>query len=189
MTDPVFSRTKLTYRDYARMREGERYELLDGDLQLTPTPTPRHQLIAGSIGYALIGHVQSHGLGLVLKAPVDVLLSDTTVLQPDILFISRERLGIIKAKCIEGAPDLVVEVLSPATRERDTVTKRSLYGRFGVRELWLADPDNETIELCVHTGSDLTTRHVFRRGMTLTSEVLEGFELDVAHVFDQPLGA
>lgn len=181
--DRFFPQIKLTYDDYARMPEGERYELLEGDLQLTPAPSPRHQLVAQRIELALIHHVEGNGLGQVLDAPIDVVLSHTNVVQPDILFIRSDRLGIIGEKYIQGPPDLIVEVLSPSTRERDLVTKRRLYARFGVRELWLVDPDARTIEVCVHTGSDLTTHRMFQNDMRLTSPLLPGLEIELTRVF------
>lgn len=182
----VFTHVKLTYDDYARMPEGQRYELLEGDLQLTPAPTPWHQIISGNIEQGLMRFVEAEGLGFVLHAPLDVVLSDTTVVQPDIVFIATDRLGIIKEKNIQGAPDLVVEIISPTTRERDTITKRRLYSRFGVRELWLVDPDAGRVEVCGHTGTELVTRQVYERGTKVTSTVLPGLELEVNHVFRKP---
>lgn len=98
-------------------------------------------------------------------------------------FIRSDRLGIIGEKYIEGPPDLIVEVLSPSTRERDRVTKRRLYARFGVRELWLVDPDARTIEVCVHTGAGLATHRVFQHDTRLTSPLLPGLAIELTRVF------
>ncbi|HHY46745.1 MAG TPA: Uma2 family endonuclease [Firmicutes bacterium] len=175
---------RLTYEDYCRISSGERYELLEGDLRrMTPAPSVFHQEVSGRIEKALRQWIEDHDLGKVYYSPIDVVLSEHNVVQPDILYISRERLGIIKEAYIRGAPDLVVEILSPSTAELDQVTKRRIYGRYGVREFWIVDPDGRSIEVAAHNGRELATVQVYPVGTTLVSPLLGGFELEIDGVF------
>src|SRR3989304_601795 len=108
--------TKMTYDQYCLLPEDRnRYELIDGELFVTPAPTPKHQKIVGALFVQLSSYVSQNSLGEVYVAPVDVLLDQYTVIQPDVLFIRHERLGIVKEGAIEAAPDLVGEVLSPSS--------------------------------------------------------------------------
>lgn len=172
----------LTYDDYCRMPPGKRYELIEGGLRVVPSPSTLHQKVSGRIGKALQQWAEDRTLGEVYYAPCDVVLSEHDVVQPDILFISRERLEIIKKENVQGAPDLVVEILSPGTEEWDRA-KRRLYASHGVRELWLVDPERHEIEVAVLYGGDLVTQCVCRHGSMLTSPFLEGFSLNVSRVF------
>jgi Uma2 family endonuclease len=149
------SKVVTTYRDYAALPDdGKRYELYDGELIELPSPTLRHQRAIGNLYALLRAHVELHALGEVLLAPFDVILSDTTVFQPDILFIETPRLGVLAEHGVEGSPTLAVEVLSPSTASRDRGRKRALYARHGVPYLWLVDPAAGTVEACVLEGRD-----------------------------------
>ena len=176
---------KFTYRDYINLPESEekRYELIAGELLLLPSPTPIHQDIVGRLFRILYEHVQARKLGTVLISPLDVVLSDKDVLQPDILYISRNREGIITEQNIRGAPDLVVEVLSPGTADRDRTLKRARYLKFGVREYWIVDPQARSVEVLKAGQSDFEAVRVFAEGTTATSPVLEGLEVYVSGIF------
>src|SRR5712692_1844860 len=126
MTAPTSVR--YTYDDYVLLPEDRRYEILDGDLFMTPAPTPYHQLVSRRIEFLLDAHVRRNELGEVLDAPCDVVLSPNDIVQPDILFIAAARLSIMGEKFITAAPDLVVEILSPSTAERDQILKTKIYG-------------------------------------------------------------
>lgn len=140
-------RVILTYDDYCQLPEDRnRYELFEGELQVTPSPNTRHQRIVVRLGFLLNGYVQGHQLGEIFVAPYDVLLSDITVVQPDILYVSRERQAIVLPAHVRGAPDLVIEVVSPTTSQRDHQAKRQLYARHGVSYYWLLDPDCQQVE-------------------------------------------
>lgn len=144
----VTTTQRLTYDDLVAIpqeREGDRLELIDGELIVTPAPIPYHQDIARNIAVMLTLHVQSQNLGKVYFSPLDVRLTPDFVLNPDIFFIARDRLHIIGPKTVDAAPDLVVEILSPRTRQRDLDVKRALYARFGVQEYWIVDPDEHTL--------------------------------------------
>ena len=106
----------LTYRDYCELPDdGRRYEIHDGELSVTPAPNPRHQRLVGALYRALFGHVRSRGLGEVLLSPIDVILSDIAIVQPDVVYLERARAGAVSSRGIEGAPTLAVEILSPWT--------------------------------------------------------------------------
>ena len=137
----------LTYQDYAELPEdGRRYEILGGELDVSPSPKVLHQIVLGNLFSALDRHVRERSLGRVFLSPVDLILSDTNVVVPDLLFVSSQRASIATERAVEGPPDLVVEILSPSTRRKDRSTKASLYARFGVRCYWIIDPEEQTFE-------------------------------------------
>lgn len=140
-------RVILTYRDYEALpADGRRYEIHDGELSVTPAPSPRHQLISGNLNDVLRHHVKTRGLGQVFYAPIDCLLGETTIVQPDLVYLDATRLRLVSNRGIEGAPTLVVEILSPSTSLVDRNTKRQLYARHGVPYYWIVDPEARAIE-------------------------------------------
>jgi Uma2 family endonuclease len=140
-------KTVWTYAEYCVLpQDFNRHEIIEGDHVVTPSPTTRHQGVLAKLTSLLIVHVETHGLGVVLPAPMDVLLARTSVVQPDLLFVSRERLSIIKEANIQGAPDLVVEVLSPSTAAIDRGGKMALYARYGVPHYWILDARHLSLE-------------------------------------------
>ncbi|OGK95030.1 MAG: hypothetical protein A3J45_09530 [Candidatus Rokubacteria bacterium RIFCSPHIGHO2_02_FULL_69_13] len=140
-------RVILTYKDYEALpADGRRYELHDGELSVTPAPTPRHQEISGNLNEILRGHVKTRWLGKVFYSPIDCILSDITVVQPDLLYLDPTRLHLVSARGIEGPPTLVVEILSPSTAGADRSTKRQLYARHGVPYYWIVDPEARVVE-------------------------------------------
>src|SRR5262245_32396106 len=139
MAEPIRS-LPLTYDDYLRLPEdGPRYELIEGDLLMTPAPTVTHQTLLGRFHLAIGNFLASSPIGRVLLAPTDVVLSPTDVVQPDLLFISEAHYDRITDPGILGPPDLVIEILSEDSRKRDEVTKLRLYAKFGIPEYWIAD--------------------------------------------------
>jgi len=145
------SKTALTYHDYETLpADGRRYEIHDGELSVTPSPSLDHQIILANLLRVLFQHVPSVAPGLVLAAPLDVILADTaaetSIVQPDILYVAPDRMVLTSRRGIEGGPTLAVEILSPSTRTIDRVTKRSLYARYNVPHLWLVDPDARVLE-------------------------------------------
>lgn len=174
---------KLTYYHYALTPEDRRYELVDGELYMTPAPVPFHQIVSRRIQMALALFVEEHSLGEVLYAPCDVYLSLHDVVQPDILFVARERLGIIKDKYIQGAPDLVVEILSPTRVEWDREVKLGLYGRHGVREYWIADPEARSIEIYLRRQRKFELNRTAVSPDVLESPTLRGFRFPLRDVF------
>lgn len=137
----------LTYKEYEALpADGRRYEIHEGELAVTPAPSPGHQRISRNL-YDVIGpHVRGQRLGEVFFAPIDVILDDTTVVQPDLVYLDPTRLGLVSARGIEGPPTLVVEILSPSTALLDRSAKRQLYGRYRVPHYWIVDPEARTVE-------------------------------------------
>jgi Uma2 family endonuclease len=141
------ARAVLTYADFAALpNDGNRYELLDGELFVTPSPAPRHQIILANLVRALDGYVQSRRLGMVLFAPLDVIFADTSVAEPDLVYLDNTRTSLISHRGIEGAPALLAEVLSPSTSRTDRRVKFALYARYQVPFYWIVDPEARTLE-------------------------------------------
>ncbi|MBT9148649.1 MAG: hypothetical protein DDT27_00171 [Dehalococcoidia bacterium] len=180
----VSTKVKFTYDDYRTAPDDKRYELLEGELVMVPAPSFAHQRISSNIEFILQRFVRQHHLGIILSAPFDVVLSEERVFQPDILFVSRERLSIINLQNIrDAAPDLVVEIVSPATAERDRFYKRAVYARYRVKEYWIVDPEARTIEVTKLGEKDLETVKVYGEGESLKSPLLEGLSIELDEVF------
>jgi len=181
---PQTQTRKVTYADYAAMPDdGHRYQVIDGELIMTPAPNEPHQSSLGDLFHVIGDHVRATQAGKVYFAPLDVVLSDENVVQPDLLFISTERLNIITHANVQGAPDLVVEILSPGTAHIDKTDKRDLYARFGVREYWLVSPEAGTIEVLVLRGGIFERLGLFGSGDQVKSEVLSGLSFKIDAVF------
>ena len=178
-------RVKFTVKDYMSTPEGTRYQLLDGEMILAPSPTSRHQAVSIELGFTLREFVRQYSLGQVWFAPLDVVLSEHDVAQPDILFVSNSRSDIVTEANIQGAPDLVVEILSPGTAYYDKGYKQALYGRHGVREYWVVDPGTETVEVLVEgdEGLGLALQATYSIAQTLVSPLLEGLAIDLQEIF------
>ena len=180
-SDPVT--TKLTYEDYLKTPDDERLELLDGVLTMPPAPNTAHQSVQTELGWRLAQFVREGHLGHVFFAPTDVVLSDTDVVQPDLLFISRERSGIITPANIQGAPDLIIEIRSDSTAERDETVKRRLYAERGVKEYWLVDPEAATTTVLLLEKDSYQQVGFYRQGQDLTSPTLPGFTVNLNEIF------
>ena len=175
---------KLTYEDYCAAPADERYELLDGELIMVPAPNLKHQMVSAEIYAQLREFIKDRALGTLLYAPCDVLFSDNDVVQPDLLFVSRQREHLLRdGQKVQGAPDLVVEILSPSTADRDQGEKLALYARHGVTEYWLVDPIAETVSIHRQRAGVLVPIQTFGRNQTLRSPLLAGLELHLDHVF------
>jgi Uma2 family endonuclease len=159
------SRVALTYRDYAALPDdGKRYEIHDGELFEMAAPTLLHQILLLNLATALDAHVRARRLGLVIVSPLDVILSDrpteTTILQPDIVYLDNQRMEAAHMRGVEGPPTLVIEIFSPSTAIIDRTRKRELYARYGVPYLWFVDPDARELEAHV---LDAGIYHLARR--------------------------
>jgi Uma2 family endonuclease len=147
-------RPLLTYADYAAIpNDGRRYELHEGEVSVTPAPNTTHQRIVGNLYFTLREHVRRGGLGEVFLSPIDCILSDTSVVQPDLVFVETARLTAVSQRGIEGAPSLVVEVLSPSTLVIDRNVKGQLYARHGIPHYWIVDPEARTVEAFALAGT------------------------------------
>lgn len=180
-------RVVLTYDDYLRLpNDGKRYEILEGEIFVSPSPMTKHQRISRNLLAILHHHVARHKLGEVFSAPIDVVLSDINVVQPDLLFVSNARKKIITDKNIHGAPDLVVEILSDTSEEQDRVAKKQIYARHGVKEYWLIDPDRETVEVYKLEEKSRAFRHIatYQSDEILQSALFPKLEIKLAELWE-----
>ncbi len=180
MTNP---RIKFTVKDYMSTSDGKRYQLLDGEMIPALSPNVRHQTILGRLSIALHEAVNANQLGRVWVAPLDVVLSDHDVAQPDLFFVSNARANIVTEANVQGAPDLVVEILSPATAKYDREYKMTLYSRHGVREYWLVDPEEDMVEIWTESETGLVLAAAYQRGDALASPLLEGLNIPLEAIF------
>jgi len=173
----------LGLEDFLSLPDGpERYEILDGELIVTPVPVPQHEDVLQAINFAFESVVRVQRLGKVYTAPVGVRLTPHDIVQPDIVVVlGNERRSIVRGGVIAGVPDVVVEVLSPSTRRHDLVRKMALYLRAGVREYWIADPEERTI--AVYALVDGRYVALPNEQGIARSRVVAGVEVDVAALF------
>ena len=183
MATATTEKKKYTYADYLKTPDDERYELIEGDLLMTPSPVTRHQRISRKIEFALEKYVTENDLGEVFYAPFDVHLDDENVVQPDILFISKERLDIIGEKNIQGAPDLVIEIISESTAYRDLVQKKKLYARFGVKEYWIVIPEESSVDLFTLKDDVFVLHKSYSKDDTLQSQLLQKLKIELKKIF------
>jgi Uma2 family endonuclease len=178
---------KLTYEDYVLLPEdGKRHEIIDGEHYVSPAPFVSHQKLAFRLTLRVGGFIETNRLGLFFFAPVDVLLSIHDIVQPDLFFISGEKIDIAKEKNVQGAPDLVIEILSKGTRRLDKGPKLEAYERYGVREYWMFDPFRRGVLPWERSGESLRPRPFLSAaaGDVLTTPLLPGFELPLAEIFE-----
>jgi Uma2 family endonuclease len=177
---------RFTYEDYLNFPDdGRRHELIDGEHYVTPAPVRRHQELSMRLSVALATWLREHPVGVAYAAPLDVILSDVDVVEPDLLFVSNERADVL-GKWIHGAPDLVVEILSPGTRRIDETTKRRLYERVGVREYWIVDDEIEIVKVYRRQDDARFGRagELSREeGHSVETPLLPGFRLSLADLF------
>ncbi len=175
---------RWTYDDYCAIPEDRlRHEILDGVHVVTPAPSIAHQRAVLSLAAALKAHFELAGSGEVLAAPVDVLLDEHTIVQPDLVVVLEDSGAAVTDANIQGPPDLVVEVLSPGTRGRDEAIKRRLYERFGVRAYWRVDLEAAEVVTEERTGTNFGDERRWRRDETLTSPLLPKLELELDELF------
>ena len=178
---------KFNYQDYLQLPEDKRYEIIDGDLFMVPSPNEAHQRFLVTLTNIMVNYVRKNKLGSIYCAPFDVLFSEEDIVQPDIIFVSNENRKIITKDNIKGAPDLLVEILSPGTSKRDLGIKKKLYAKNGVCEYWIVDPAQETIEvLNLKEGAFLGKSYntgVAGQTSRLSSSVIQGFDIDIKEIF------
>jgi Uma2 family endonuclease len=174
---------RFTYHDYLLLPEDKRYEILEGDMVVVLAPNTAHQRILGNLLSALFNHVRQHKLGEVFCAPYDVVLSEENVVQPDIIFVRSEHIGIIGTENIQGAPDLVVEILSPGTKSRDLIIKRKIYAKYGITEYWIVDPIEKTLEVLIWAEEGYRSAGIYPYSAVVESLLLPDFRVPLAEIF------
>jgi Uma2 family endonuclease len=165
--------------------DGKRYELIDGHFITHTTPPIRHQSVLRDVLCALYDYCRKTQTARAFPGPLDVRLSDDSVVEPDILVVSIDRTSWIGNDHITGAPNIIIEVVSEDTRERDEHDKRKLYERYGVDEYWIVDPAIDTVKIYRRDGATFTrvAEITAETGGAITSPLLPGFSLDVDVVF------
>jgi Uma2 family endonuclease len=179
--------TGLSYEDFVTLQErpefeGRRLELIDGELLVSPTPTDIHQRVSSNLMYALEGHIRPRRLGAVFAAPLTVRLSAENAIQPDILYLRRERAPVLVGGIVNGAPDLVMEILSPSTRDIDLTRKKALYERFGVPEYWVIDVDARSVTVFALTDGSYVSVPV-ADGVARSAVILD-FAIALTELFE-----
>lgn len=173
---------KLTYEDFVRFPDdGIRREIVDGEAYVTSAANARHQRLVGHIFYALYDHVRRHGGGEVFVSPLDVLLGEHDIVQPDVLFVADARLDVVTPMNIKGTPTLAVEVASDPRHDR--IRKRNLYERAGIAAYWIIDPDADRVEVYRLSRKRYPKPAILEPGDTLTLDELPGFSLDPSELF------
>lgn len=187
---PASDSVKLTYEDLLALPDdGMRHELIDGEHYVTPAPRPAHQILAGNLHLLIGNYLREHPLGVVMFAPLDVVLSRHDVVEPDLIYFSRERFARhVCERYADGPPDLVVEVVSPGTRRRDVVTKRRLYERMRIAEYWIVDPRTETVTVYRLRGAryQRAAHLTLEDGAILRTPVFPGLALPLTRIFELP---
>jgi|GEM_PF-369407 len=178
----IKNKNTYTADDYMKLPEGAPYELLNGKLTFMPSPKYPHQDASGNLFAILWFFVKTNKLGIVSHAPFDVHLDKENIVQPDILFLSNDRMDRRK-DYIYGAPDLMVEILSKGTKNKDQKTKLALYEKHGVLEYWLVDTDKQTVEVYVLKQGKFIKKAMLQKQDTLVAEVIPGFETAVSNIF------
>lgn len=177
---------QLTYEDYLALPDdGKRYQILEGELFVSPAPSTRHQRLLGRLHLEIGTFLLEKPLGEVLLAPCDVLLDEKDIVQPDLIYVARDHAEQVEERYVAGAPDLVVEILSPSTRRLDEVLKRRRYAHFGIGEYWIVDAEIDVVKVYRRAGDALprVAELALEEGDRLTTPLLPGFELPLARLF------
>jgi Uma2 family endonuclease len=174
---------KATYDDYVLLPEGAKYQLIDGEIVEMPTPIVAHQIAVTNVAVMLHEVVMKKKLGRVLVAPMDVFLDNHNTFQPDVMFISNERLAIIGTDMVRGAPDLVVEVLSPSTAYYDLRKKMPIYFKYGVKECWIIDVSEGVVERYAWLDGEPKRISKSKGSEKITTPILPDFEISTEQIF------
>jgi len=172
-----------TYEDYLKINDDNQYELIGGELILVPAPQTIHQWISGELFVEISNFIRKNKLGKLFHAPFDVILSDKDKPQPDILFISANRLDIITEDNIKGAPDLIIEILSPSTASRDKVEKSRIYYKYGVKEYWIVDPEAKVVQVFTPGEKNWILHEAYNNDEILVSPLLPGLQINLVDAF------
>jgi Uma2 family endonuclease len=172
-----------TYRDYIKLNDDKRYEVIEGRLVEMAGASFEHQDILSEIFIRMREFVKRNNLGKVIPSPFDVILSDENVVQPDIVFISKNKLHLIK-QSLFGIPDLVVEIVSESSKKKDKIIKKKLYEKFGINEYWVVEPNDKKIIVHVINNNRYVVYSSAKEEGIIKSKVLEGFELNLKEVFE-----
>ena len=172
----------FTYEDLKSWEpDNYRHEIIEGEHFMSPSPSVYHQEIIRKLTIYLSQHVQKKGLGRIFVSPIDVVFHETDVCVPDLIFINKENDAIIKAENIQGAPDLVIEILSPSTKKRDRELKYKRYAYYGVKEYWIIDPEKQLVEVYDLAANQLVK--VVPKNQSLSTPTFTDLNLDLKTIF------
>lgn len=185
LLETIPSEIKITYQDYKILRDiDKRYEVLGGRLSMVPAPIPYHQQVSRKLERILEDFVIDNDMGEVFDAPCDVVFSKTDVVQPDIFFISKQRLYIIDKANIKGAPDLIIEIISPISAGRDKIVKKKLYADHKVKEYWVVDPKEKTVQIYGLVGNLYEMAGSYNEHEDIvSSRLLKGLSFVIKEIF------
>ena len=176
-----------TYEEFMALPEGGpvRYEIIDGELCMTPSPVTRHQKISKNLLFEIERFLRTNPLGEIFAAPVDVVFSQEPpqVVVPDLVFVAAEHLSLITEKNLQGVPDLLVEILSPTTATIDRRVKHALYELVGVPEYWIVDPERNSVQVFRLSGGRYAPALEFGLGDRLETPLLPGLSIPLSNVF------
>lgn len=173
---------RWTYEEYYRLDDDKRYEIIDGNLLMAPSPDMWHQSWLNDLNLFLSLFVKQRKLGRIFIAPFDVVLNPENTVQPDLIFVSNTNASIIQHRAIFGTPDLLVEMVSPSSVRRERYDKKDLYEQFGVKEYWIGDPANKSLEILTLKNGRYELHCAAEEKGKLTSLVLTGLEFDLAEI-------
>lgn len=175
----------LTVHDYMQLPEdpSRKWELIEGEIHVSPAPNRLHQTIVKNLIFLLEMHLKRHPIGKVFVSPFDVLLTDINAYQPDVCYFSKARYTSLTEQGADGAPELVVEVLSARSAKHDLGVKKEIYARTGVEEFWSVDPVKRTVTVFELDESTTTPRATLSEGKTLTTPLLPGLKIKIRDVF------
>jgi len=176
----------LTYEDYLTFpdNDGIRKEIIEGELFMSPAPSIIHQRILRKLSFIINEYVNKNDLGEIFFAPCDIIFSNINIVQPDLIFISKENYQILTDLNIQGAPDLLVEILSPSTKENDRIFKKHIYEKFGVKEYWIVDPESETVEIWEMKNTKFQLAVKASKNQLIKSQLLEGLQINLSEIFN-----
>jgi Uma2 family endonuclease len=179
------SSKKLTYEDYLLLPDdgGRRYEIIDGELFVTPSPIEKHQRVLANLVHHISSYVFVHRCGRLYFAPFDVVLSKHDIIEPDLLYVTKEHASRVTEKNVQGTPDFVIEILSDSTKRQDEVVKLQRYEHFGVAEYWIVDPKQDRVRVHLRKDGRLELAGDFGTDGTLTSSFFPGLAVPVRDVF------
>jgi Uma2 family endonuclease len=173
---------RWTYEEYYKLEDDQRYEIINGKLLMAPAPDTWHQDWLNKLNYLITSYLRKKNLGRLFIAPVDVVLNKGNTVQPDLVFVAANNLGIIQHRAIFGTPDLLVEFISPSSVRRDRHEKMKLYARFGVKEYWIGDAANQSLEILTLKKGRYELLCVAEEKGAVHSKVLTGLEFDLSEL-------
>ena len=176
----------LTYEDYKTFpdNDGIRKEIIEGELFMSPAPSIKHQLVSQELFVLFYNYVKKNKSGRTFYAPCDIIFSDINVVQPDLIYLSKEKYQILTDSNIQGAPDLIIEILSPSNKENDRIFKKHMYEKFGVKEYWVVDPENEKLEIWELKNNKYQLAIKAGNNQVVESPSLKGLRVNLSAVFN-----